>query len=497
MAQDDFLDKAVKGLGSDLTEAMEQAEERDFGDGSPLEDNLDEESILEGYTEEERANFKGIVGLISLGCAKNTVDSEQMLGRFVTNGYGITSDPQEADILVVNTCGFIEDAAKESQDTIDEMSHLKALYPGKKLVVTGCLSQRHGETMLEQHPAIDLLLGAGKYDKLIPLVEADGAAEANQVAEPDAAGDHSVPRVLTSAEGSAYIKIAEGCNQSCAFCIIPQLRGPFRSRGLEDLTTEARHLDEGGVRELVLISQDTTWWGRDLEPRSSLAKLLEQLLAETDIPWIRMLYLYPTLVNSELLETMAQHTRLIPYFDIPLQHADSGVLTRMKRAERLEGIRKMVASIREKMPNAVLRSTFIVGFPGEDQEAFEVLHSFIKEAKLDWVGVFQYSDEEGTDAFTMGDKVDPEVAQERYDILMQTQQQITRERLKKWLGETLDVLVEEFDEEDQCWVGRFWGQAPEVDGRVLIQTFDELEPGEMLPVKIEQVLGYDLYGEPA
>ncbi|MEG3639563.1 30S ribosomal protein S12 methylthiotransferase RimO [Magnetococcus sp. PR-3] len=470
------------------------SDEFDLGD---LDLNFDEPSEVpvETYTAEELANAKGTVGVISLGCSKNTVDSEQMLGRFVSEGYLLVADPMQADMLVVNTCGFIADAERESRESIDEMAHLKKLYPNKKLIVTGCLSQRYGAKLLEDHPQIDLLLGAGKYDTLIPLMEAAEPPPVDQVAEPDAAATHEVPRLITTGESTAYVKIAEGCNNSCTFCIIPKLRGPFRSRTLDDIASEVEQLTESGSDELILISQDTTWYGRDLQERSSLTALLQKILNSCDAPWIRMLYLYPTLVKQELLSLIAQDDRLLPYFDIPLQHADSNVLKRMQRSERLETVRQMVADIRSTVPGAIIRSTFIVGFPGETEQEFQTLLDFIQESQLDWVGVFTYSDEEGTAAFNLPNKVSSTEAESRRERLMAMQQPITSQRLKRWLGQTMAVLVEEFDEEHACFVGRFWGQAPEVDGQVLIQANEALEPGHFVPVSITEVLGYDLYGD--
>ncbi|ABK44180.1 SSU ribosomal protein S12P methylthiotransferase [Magnetococcus marinus MC-1] len=470
--------------------------ELDLGDlDLDVDLDADAEPAEPRYSPEQLANAKGTVGVISLGCSKNTVDSEQMLGRFVREGYLLVADPLEADLLVVNTCGFIADAERESRESIDEMAHIKQLYPHKKLIVTGCLSQRYGAKLLEDHPQIDLLLGAGHYDTLIPLLEAKAPQTVDHVTEPDAAASHDVPRLITTGESSAYVKIAEGCNNSCTFCIIPKLRGPFRSRTLDDIAAEVALLTDEGCHELILVSQDTTWYGRDLPQRSSLTELLQRILASCEAPWIRMLYLYPTLVKKELLQLIAREDRLLPYFDIPLQHADSQVLKRMQRSERLETVRQLVKDVRASVPDAILRSTFIVGFPGESEAEFQTLLDFIQESQLDWVGVFTYSDEQGTAAYDLPDKVDARVAEARRDQLMALQQPITSARLQRWVGEIVAVLVESYDEEHACFVGRFWAQAPEVDGQVLIQCNEELEMGIFVPVAITQVLGYDLYGD--
>ncbi|OSM04369.1 30S ribosomal protein S12 methylthiotransferase RimO [Magnetofaba australis] len=438
------------------------------------------------------------VGIISLGCPKNTVDTENMLGRLVGEGYALTGDPEEADVLVINTCGFIADAEAESRSNIAAMAEVRCAHPDKKLIVTGCLSQRYGDGLKADYPDVDLVVGSGQYDKIIPLLAHPAeAGDADLFAAPGQMSDHNAPRLLTTAEHTAYLKIAEGCNNTCAFCIIPQLRGRFRSRALDDLEAEARQLAENGVKELVLVSQDTTWYGRDLTPRADLAELLERLAAIPQKPWIRMLYLYPTLINDRLLQTVARHDNILPYFDIPLQHAHDAVLKRMGRAERSDGIRAMLDNIRATVPDAVIRTTFIVGFPGESEAEFEFLADFIEEAQFDWMGCFVYSDEPEAPAYQLPGKVDREIALQRQGALMERQMAITAERLQSWVGRTIPVLVEGEDEEDpDLLIGRGPGMAPEVDGTVLITGDDPLEEGQLIRVHIDEADAYDLVGHP-
>ncbi|WP_130471207.1 30S ribosomal protein S12 methylthiotransferase RimO [Candidatus Magnetaquicoccus inordinatus] len=467
------------------------------------------------------------VGLISLGCPKNRVDSEQLLGQFLQQGYSVTADATEADLLVVNTCGFKADAEEESRAAILEMAALKERYPGKRLLVTGCLSQRYGHALAEQIPAIDLLVGSAQYDRLLPLlalqqregkkiiqVEAPGPplplrpAVAGQQAEertdlqreslPAAAAPAPAPqRLLTTLPHSAYVKIAEGCNNSCSFCIIPQLRGRFRSRPPEEILAEVQALAAQGVLEINLVSQDSTLYGRDLQPRSSLAALLRLLAKVEGVAWIRTLYLYPTLVTTELLQVMAEEEKIVPYLDIPLQHAHSAVLTRMRRAERAEDIQRLLQQIDHYLPQATLRTTFIVGFPGESAAEFAQLLDLVGQEWFDHVGVFTYSDELGCSAYGLPDKVDAALAEERRQQLLAKQQPISRRKLRRWLGKKLEVLVEQRSAEHSgLMLGRSKGQAPEIDGVVYINA-GQPPAGTLLPVIITESHEYDLVGHPA
>jgi ribosomal protein S12 methylthiotransferase len=451
----------------------------------------------------------GTVGVIALGCPKNVVDTEVMLGEFRRQGYRFTADPVQADILVVNTCAFVADAEAESRQAIADMAAIKRRFPNKRLVVTGCLSQRHGERLIQEIPEIDLQIGTGQYYQLIPILDRTlrhpTTQSANQVAPPDAAPLDLSPevgaargagldRMLTTRPHSAYLKIAEGCNNPCAFCIIPQLRGRYRSRLPDVLTQEARQLVRNGARELILVSQDTTLYGRDLAPRMDLASLLDRLSGIEGLAWIRLLYLYPTLITDALLDTMASHPAILPYLDIPLQHSHGDLLARMRRVERPDTIQKLLERIRLRMPHATLRSTFIVGFPGESEAAFRHLESFITAAQLDHVGVFTYSDEVGTTAHAMDNKIPPELAEERRDRLMALQQGISQKKLARLRGKILPVLVDGPSEESPAlMVGRTAGQAPEVDGVVYINA-GAPAMGRFARVRITDSWEYDMMG---
>ncbi|MBF0447176.1 MAG: 30S ribosomal protein S12 methylthiotransferase RimO [Magnetococcales bacterium] len=435
---------------------------------------------------------KGKVGVISLGCPKNLVDTEKMLGRFIESGYQLTPNPGEADLLVVNTCGFKADAEAESREAILEMAEFKSLNPKVRLVVTGCLSQRYGDQLQREIPAIDVLAGATEYEKLIPTLESN--APPPPISAPNPGTGEEAPRVLTTSPHTAYVKIAEGCNNPCAFCIIPKLRGPFVSREPEDIDEEVASLVAQGVKEINLISQDTTLYGRDLDRRLSLADLLQGLKSVEGLGWIRLLYLYPTLVTDQLLELMAEENAILPYFDVPLQHSHSAVLKRMKRAERGPDVENLITRIRRYMPKATIRTTFIVGFPGETDEEFLHLFNFVKTARFDHVGVFTYSDEIGTTAYDLPDKIPASVAQERRDRLMALQQTISQEKLSALVGQKIKVLVDGISEENE-WLmeGRTAAQAPDVDGVVYINDGSP-QPGTLVEVEITEAHEYDLVG---
>ncbi|MBF0623567.1 MAG: 30S ribosomal protein S12 methylthiotransferase RimO [Magnetococcales bacterium] len=438
------------------------------------------------------------VGLISLGCAKNLVDSEFMLGQFRDAGYEITPDPDQADLLVVNTCGFIADAEAESRAAIQEMADLKARHPGQRLVVTGCLSQRYGAQLVKDIPGIDVLLGSGQYQELIRAVQipqADPDRPALILGPPTYLPDGNARRVSTTPAHLAYVKIAEGCNNPCAFCVIPHLRGPFRSRPPLEIEAEVRQLAARGVKEINLVSQDTTLYGRDLSPRTDLTSLLNRLEDIDGILWIRLLYLYPTLISDRLLITILRQPKVVPYLDMPLQHFHTDTLTRMRRAERSTSVQRLLRRVRGVLPDAVLRTTMIVGFPGETDKEFQALYDFVAEAKFDHLGVFIYSDEKGTPAYDLPNKVPAEVAEERMNQLMMLQQGISREKLVRLVGQTIPVLVDRIStESDLLLEGRFAGQAPDVDGVVYINDGSQYPPGSMVQVRITESHEYDLVG---
>ena len=436
------------------------------------------------------------IGVVSLGCPKNAVDTEYLLGDLVGTGYEITPDQEEAEVLVVNTCGFIESAKRESIDDILAMAQLKTQGKCQKLIVTGCLSERYSEELLKEIPEIDHLMGVNEYPRLKTLLNgnasANGAPVRNQMQGPAEYFAPYANRVLTTPFYSAYLKIAEGCSNKCAFCIIPKMRGNFRSQPLESLLTEAGQLADRGVRELNLISQDTTMYGLDLRMKDGLIRLLDSLAKIRGIEWIRLFYCYPTFINIDLIEFIAAEGKVVPYIDVPLQHTHDEMLTRMKRQEREHRVRAMLEEIRAKIPGVALRTTFITGFPGETETHFRHMQDFIQEIEFDHVGVFTYSHEEGTTAFDFPDDVPARVKEERKSELMKAQQAISRRRNRSRVGEVHPVLVEGPDPEENYLVtGRLSTQAPEIDGQVIIEASD-VEPGQIVPMRIVAATDYDV-----
>src|SRR6202166_79262 len=416
------------------------------------------------------------VGFISLGCPKNLVDSEVMMGILAREGYELTPRADDAEILVVNTCSFIEPAQKESVDAILEMAEHKKFGSAKKLIVAGCLVERYRDQILQQIPEVDAVVGTGEVERIIEAVEGDLKV---LPAQPPAFLYHDLtPRIVTTPKHQAYIKIAEGCDHPCTFCIIPELRGAFRSRRFESVVREAENLVAAGTREITLIGQDTTSYGEDLGLRDGLAQLLEKLAQTDDLLWVRFLYAYPNRVTQRLLETIAAHPRLAKYMDMPLQHASRNVLARMKRGSNGDAFLKLLERIRTTIPGVSLRTSFIVGFPGETQKDFEELCDFVRAANLDWMGVFEYSDGDNAGSHALGEEVDAETITGRRDKLMAIQKKISRERLRRLRGETLTALVEGPSKENPLvWGARLEGMAPDIDGKLYL-TDIELPGGE-------------------
>ncbi len=431
--------------------------------------------------------------ILSLGCPKNTVDAQGMATLLERAGYRATDNPRRADLLIVNTCCFIEPAREESLAALREVADAKR--PHQALLVTGCWPQRDPQAILEAVPGVDGLLGTRRW--------ADVVAVARQLARPDRegpvvhvspaplAGDApDVPHVAVQG-ATAYLKIADGCSHACAFCAIPLIKGPAVSRPLERALEDAALAAARGVKELILIAQDTTAYGRDLGLEDGLATLLERLVERVpQVPWIRVMYAFPGAVTPRLIEVMARHPQVLPYLDIPLQHAHPAVLRRMRRPADMDWVRRTVASLRERMPEIAIRTTFIVGYPGETEEEFAALLRFVEEMAFDRVGVFTYSHEAGTPAAALSDDVPPEVKEERRGRLMQLQQEISLAKNRALVGQTLDVLIE--GQGDGISVGRSYRDAPEIDGLVLVQ--EELPVGELVPIRITGALEYDLYG---
>jgi ribosomal protein S12 methylthiotransferase len=436
------------------------------------------------------------IHLVSLGCPKNRVDSEVMLGVAASRGYSHTNDASVADVIVVNTCGFIGEAKKESIATIFELSEMKKLGACKKLVVTGCLSQRYPGELSEQMGEVDHFLGSSDMLKLATVL--DGKADRMLVGNPaDWVVRASDPRVVTQSTVSAYVKIAEGCNRRCAFCTIPEFRGKQRSRSADDVVREAEGLAAQGIVELCLISQDTVAYGRDLgatEP-SPLARLVERVAEVPGIRWVRLFYLYPEAIDEPLLELLAHHPRVVPYVDMPLQHASDAMLKRMRRGHGKERQMKIVERMRTAVDGLSFRTAFIVGHPGETDREFEELCEFVEWAKFEHVGVFRYSDEESAASFGLEGKVKPLVAANRYRRLMALQRRIARAKNRALVGRELDVLVcGVSDEHDLVMKGRHAGQAPDIDGEVFLSG-GGCKAGEIRRVRVTQASDYDVVGE--
>ena len=433
--------------------------------------------------------------MVSLGCPKNTVDSERVLGDLVSTGHSLTQDEKDAEVIIVNTCGFIESAKKESVDTILEMARHKTEGNCKQLIVTGCLAERYGQELLDEIPEIDHMLGVGQYPQLKNIIEDVNPLSRNHVATPAEFYESYTDRLLTTAFYTAYLKISEGCSNRCAFCIIPKMRGPMRSRSPESILAEAEHLARKGVKELNLISQDTTMYGFDLGMKDGLVRLLKQMAKVDGLKWIRLLYCYPTFLNSEMIELIASEPKICSYIDVPLQHTHDEMLKSMKRQETEGGVRRMLEETRLKIPDVALRTTFITGFPGETETHFQHTVRFLCEMEFDHVGIFTYSDEEGTTAFDYPNRVPEEVKAERRDILMEFQKDIALRKNQERVGKVESVLVEGFDPENYLMTGRLASQAPDIDGQVILEKC-EVEPGEIVPVLINQAADYDLVGEP-
>ena len=438
------------------------------------------------------------VGFISLGCPKNLVDSEVMMGLLARQGYELTPRAEEAEVLVVNTCSFIEPAQKESVDAILEMAEHKKFGAAKKLIVAGCLVERYRAQILEQVPEVDAVVGTGEVERILEAVEGDLKV---LPAQPPSFLYHDLtPRIITTPKHQAYIKIAEGCDHPCSFCIIPQLRGAFRSRRFESVMREAENLAAAGTREVTLIGQDTTSYGEDLGLRDGLPQLLEKLAGIEDLLWVRFLYAYPNRVTQKLLDTLAAYPRLAKYVDMPLQHASRNVLARMKRGSNGDAFLKLLERMRKTIPGVALRTSFIVGFPGETKEDFEELVQFVAAAKLDWMGVFEYSDVESAASFGLAGQVDSETIAERRERLMTMQRKISREKLRSFRERTVAALIEGPSKDNPLvWEARIEGMAPDIDGKFYL-TDIELPSGEIAAagdvaqVQVDKTDTYDLIG---
>ena len=434
------------------------------------------------------------VAFQSLGCSKNLVNTEQMMALCRDAGYHVTGEPRGADVAVLNTCGFIEAAKSEAIDCILELAQLKKEGHLKKLLVTGCLSQRYPQDIRTELPEVDGLLGTGSYTDVVSAIEELMAGEQAQHFGDIHRTYEDGERMVTTPPYTAYLKIAEGCSNGCAFCIIPKLRGRYRSRSMEHILEEARKLADNGVQELIVIAQDITRYGQDLEEPTTLAALLTEL-CKLPFHWIRLHYLYPEAVTDELIEVIAKERKIVKYLDIPIQHANDGILKAMRRRSTKAEIETLFAKLRKTMPRVVIRTSLICGLPGEGEEEFEELCEFLKEQKIQRAGVFQFSPEEGTLAAAMEEQVDPEVAARRVELVVDLQSRIMDEYNQERLGTCMEVLCEGFDANEGCFVGRTYADSVDIDGRVLFTAAGDVKAGEFVWVRITGMSDGDLTGE--
>ncbi len=439
------------------------------------------------------------VGFVSLGCPKNQLDTEVMLHEVLAAGYEITPEDTEADVVIVNTCGFIESAKREAIENILDVAWLKKHKGLKALIVTGCLAERYRESIFDELPEVDAVLGVGSIHNIVEAIAAVTAGKRKKSQKYSSFEDKETvrlggDRVLTTPEYTAYLKIAEGCDNRCAYCAIPSIRGRFRSRPEEDIIAEAKQLEALGVRELTIVAQDTTRYGKDIYGEYRLDKLLHRITEETSIPWIRLLYCYPDKITDGLVSEIRDNPRILKYIDLPLQHISDHMLTAMNRHGDSSTVRDVVAKLRREIPDIVIRTTFIVGFPGETEEDFEELCEFVKEAKFEHAGVFTYSREEDTPAYDFDDQIDEQVKQDRMDMLMRLQLEINEARNREMIGKTVTVLCEEFDTVSDVHFGRSEADAPEIDGKVYFRSDVRIAPGSFVKVKVRDVLDYDLIG---
>ncbi|WP_148133403.1 30S ribosomal protein S12 methylthiotransferase RimO [Candidatus Formimonas warabiya] len=432
------------------------------------------------------------VAFASLGCSKNLVDSEIMLGLLKDHGYVITNEFAHADVIIVNTCGFILPAKQESIDTILSLAEYKITGKCKMLVVTGCLVQKYRQELLEEIPEIDGVLGTSDFREIGTLLDTKLKSSSLHDLDPDRFSYEN--RYLTTPRHTAYVKIAEGCDNRCTFCLIPELRGGYQSRPMESIILEARKLVSLGVKEINLIAQDTTSYGEDLYGERKLPELLERL-AQEKIAWIRVLYCYPVRISPELLKVMGKYPNICRYLDMPIQHSDDHILKKMGRKEHREFLEQLIKRIRNTMPDIALRTTLMVGFPGETEEQYQSLLDFVSEQKFDWLGVFTYSQEEDTPAASLPEQIPEQIKEDRYHRLMSLQSQISLEEKQKWIGKTISVLIEgKSSDNPEYFIGRSQYQAPDVDGVVFIKG-DLLQIGDLVQVIITGADVYDLIGE--
>ena len=437
-------------------------------------------------------------GFISLGCAKNLVDTEVMLGLLAANNITITEDPQQADILIINTCSFIDSAKEESIETILQMAEYKTTGKCKCLIVAGCLGQRYQQDLLDELPEVDAIVGTGAWHRIIEAINTTISDKSRVllINETNTIYDENMPRISTTPFYSSYVKIAEGCSNCCSYCVIPKIRGTFRSRTIESIVAEVKKLVSSGVLEINLIAQDTTSYGRDLYGSSKLTELLKELVKIDGLMWIRLLYCYPKYFTDELIDMIASEPKICKYIDLPLQHANDDILKAMLRQDGRRDIEDLLDKLRAKIPGVTIRTSFIVGFPGETEAHFEDLLQFVTQQQFDRVGVFTYSREEDTVASSLPNQITDEVKQERYHKLMSLQCQISESLNQRLEGTILDVLIEEVStEQDTIVSGRSYREAPGVDGQIYIEQGTDCKPGDVIKAKVMQGFTYDVVAE--
>ncbi len=434
----------------------------------------------------------------TLGCSKNQVDSEMMLGLFQGAKYLRAAAPEDADIILVNTCGFIEKAKEESIETILALSELKTAGSCKALLVSGCLAERYAGELAKELPEVDAFIGTTQFDQVVSVAQQVMSRKSTVIVtgDIDKAIDDSIPRVLLSPSYTAFLKIAEGCDNFCTYCIIPKLRGKYRSRELEDIVSEAQALVKQGIRELVVIAQDTTRYGQDKYGRSMLPQLLEKLNAIEGLEWIRLQYCYPDAITDELIEAIRTYDKVCKYIDIPIQHCNDEILKRMNRHTSQAQIKEVIAKLRTAIPEIAIRTTLIVGFPGETDAQFDELMRFVEESKFERLGAFAYSQEEDTPAALLSDQIDENVKQERLSRLMGLQQSVSLGNQERWIGKPLKVLIEEAVEGEAVYIGRTQFDSPEVDGCIYVNTSKPYKPGDILMVRVTDAMEYEWVGVP-
>ena len=437
------------------------------------------------------------IGFVSLGCSKNLVDTETMLSRLAKDGFDITPEETEADVIIINTCAFIESAKKESIDNILDIAWLKKHRSLKGIVVTGCLAERYREEIFKEIPEVDAVVGIGGEEKICEAVKSvlngDKFYDCSDKEKAALGGE----RVVTTPEYTAYLKIAEGCDNKCTYCAIPLIRGGFRSRTMEDIIAEAKDLEALGVKELNLIAQDTSRYGLDIYGEYKLAELARRITEETKIPWVRLLYCYPDKITDELIAEIRDNPRIVKYLDLPIQHISDKILKSMNRHGDSAMIKDVISRVRDQIPGITLRTTVIVGFPGETEEDFAQLCDFVKEAKFDRLGAFTYSQEEDTPAYSLDGQVDEQTKQDRYDIIMKEQLHIVAENNEKYIGKKMRVICESFDQVAEIYYGRGQGDAPDIDTKIYFSNpagAKRIQPGEFVTVIIDEVVDYDLIG---